>query len=75
MPLHDFFRRNVRLRRIELGLTQVELAAKMGVTHPMISQVEAGKSCPSLELVERFAKALNCQPITLLLQSEEAIAK
>jgi transcriptional regulator with XRE-family HTH domain len=68
MPLQEHFRENVRRRRLELGLTQKQLADKMGCTHPYISQVENGESNPSLDVVERFARALDWSPVQILIE-------
>jgi len=70
MPLNENFRVNLRKRRRELGLTQATVAERLGVSRERIAQVEAGEGSPSLDLVERFAVALNCSPVTLLLDSE-----
>jgi transcriptional regulator with XRE-family HTH domain len=72
MALHEHFVANVRRRRLELGLTQRELAEKLNASTPYVSQVEAGKMVPSLGVVERFAKALKCSSITLLVAPDEA---
>jgi transcriptional regulator with XRE-family HTH domain len=74
MAMHDNFRSNVRKRRMELRLTQKELGDLLGVTSAYVSEVEAGKRVPSLDTVERFAKALDCPPLNLLTTSEPAIA-
>ena len=74
MPLHDHFCANLRRRRLELKLTQQELAEVMGVSRPYVSQVEAGDHTPTLDVVEKFAKALKCQSVTLLLAPDEATA-
>lgn len=36
----------IRARRLALGLTQSELAGRLGVTQPALSQWESGKSTP-----------------------------
>jgi transcriptional regulator with XRE-family HTH domain len=72
MPLTENFRHNLRNRRKELGLTQAAVAERLGVSRERIAQVEAGEGSPSLDLVERFAVALRCSPVTLLLDSELA---
>jgi putative transcriptional regulator len=41
------------------GLSQVWLAAKAGTTQRVISLIETGKYNPSLELLERLAKAMD----------------
>jgi transcriptional regulator with XRE-family HTH domain len=74
MALHEHFAANVRRRRQELGLTQQELADEIGVHRVFVAQVEAGKAGQSLDTVERFAKPLQCAPLTLLVQPENAEA-
>ncbi|MFI6623777.1 helix-turn-helix domain-containing protein [Streptomyces sp. NPDC050528] len=46
-------------RRIELGLSQTELARGAGMTQPQISNIEGGDSVPTLPLLTRLAKALD----------------
>ncbi|MEV6163065.1 helix-turn-helix transcriptional regulator [Streptomyces sp. NPDC052052] len=46
-------------RRIELGLSQAELARRAGMTQPQISHIEGGDSVPTLHLLIRLAKALD----------------
>lgn len=46
-------------RRTELGLSQVELARRAGMTQPQISNIEGGDSIPTLALLTRLAKALD----------------
>lgn len=72
MPLHDHFRTNVRRRREELELTQQELADRLRVSRPYVAQVEGGDHSPTLQLVEKFAKALKCPALALLVAPEEA---
>lgn len=72
MPLHDHFRANVRRRREELSLTQQELAERLEVSRPYVAQVEAGDHSPTLSQVEKFAKALKCPALSLLMALEEA---
>jgi len=43
--------------RNRAGLTQVELASKMGTTQPVIARLEGGRVRPSMRTLERFAKA------------------
>lgn len=73
MALRDNFRENVRRRRKELGLTQQEVAEKLGVARPQVAQAEAGMNSPTLDMVERYAKALECPALTLLVANEEAL--
>lgn len=56
----------LRERRRELGLTQMELARKSGLSRSYISEVECGKESISLERAERLAQALECHLADLL---------
>ena len=47
-----------RLRK-ERGLTQKELAKKIGITHNLVSDYETGRSAPNGEMVVRLALTLN----------------
>ena len=46
-------------RRSELGLTQAELAEKVGVTRKTVNTVENGVFTPSATLAIKLADALN----------------
>ena len=48
----------VAAHRFLLGLSQAELAAKVGVTRQHIDLVERGKVSPSLKTLEALATAL-----------------
>jgi transcriptional regulator with XRE-family HTH domain len=43
--------------RNRAGLTQVELAYKMGTTQPVVARLEGGRTRPSMRTLERLAKA------------------
>ncbi len=45
--------------RIEQGLTQKELADKIGTRQSNISRLESGEYNPSLEFLKKVAKGLN----------------
>jgi DNA-binding XRE family transcriptional regulator len=45
--------------RIEQGLTQKELADKIGTRQSNISRLESGEYNPSLEFLKKIAKGLN----------------
>lgn len=73
MQLEENFRANLKRRRRELGLTQGELAQRLGVTPQRVTQLEReADSSPTLKQVQQIAKALECSPVTLLLESEYA---
>lgn len=43
--------------RAEAGLTQEEVAERMGTTQSVIARLEGGKSRPSIATLAKFAKA------------------
>lgn len=51
--------RKVRALREEHGLTQTELAQRMGSTQSVIARLEGGGAEPRYELLERIGRALN----------------
>lgn len=63
LPLY----RNIRARRNELGLTQSELAEKLGYADKsMIAKIEAGNIDLSQSKILAFASALHCTPSALM---------
>jgi transcriptional regulator with XRE-family HTH domain len=50
----------LRRAREKAGITQRELAERLGCTQPAISQVEAGGASLSVATLQRFADALGC---------------
>ena len=55
--------RAVRERRLALGLSQVELAAKAKMTQPALSRLEAGGVIPTIPLLDRISIALDAELI------------
>ncbi|MFI5955725.1 helix-turn-helix domain-containing protein [Cryptosporangium sp. NPDC051539] len=55
--------------RTNAGLTQTELARRMGTTQSAIARVEAGGSTPTLDLLDRVGRAIDAQ-ITLTVNGE-----
>jgi ribosome-binding protein aMBF1 (putative translation factor) len=56
----------VRERRLALGLSQVELAARAGMTQPALSRLEAGGVVPTIPLLERISMALDADLIVAI---------
>lgn len=56
----------VRDRRLALGITQAELAEKLKMHAPDVCDLEKGRHAPTLETVEKIAKALRVSPASLL---------
>jgi predicted transcriptional regulator len=47
--------------RSRAGLTQGQVAARMGTTQSVIARLESGRRAPSLRTVQRYAHALGCR--------------
>lgn len=45
--------------RVEKGMTQAQIAKKMGTTQSSIARVESGKSHPTIPFMQRLAEALD----------------
>lgn len=59
---------NIRRIRTEQNMTQVELAAKSGVSAQLINQVEWGTKGLSVQTLVRIAKALSCSTDDILAE-------
>jgi transcriptional regulator with XRE-family HTH domain len=64
----DFAQKLLAIRK-ERGLTQTELAAKIGITHIYISKWESGKGHPSLSAFARLCQALRISADYLLFDN------
>lgn len=51
--------------RLERGMTQKDLAERMGISPVCISQYETGKRVPKIETIDRIATALGVDPTYL----------
>jgi len=51
----------VRRARERLGMTQAELASRLGSTQPAVARLEAGGVTPSLATLRRIADALGLE--------------
>ncbi len=71
----------IRSMRLELGISQYELAKRAGYSHEFISQVERGVKSPSIKALKKIALGLNVCPSKLIaskqtpLETEETIRK
>lgn len=50
----------VKHRRLELGLSQSELAMKIGIDQSDLSKVEKGLANPTYKMMKRITKSLGC---------------
>lgn len=60
------FGRTVRGLRVEIGLTQEELAFRSGMKRSYLSDLERGARNPTLRALGRLAAALDIPPARLL---------
>jgi transcriptional regulator with XRE-family HTH domain len=60
------FGRNLREARVAAGLSQQELAARVGIALTNLTQIESGRSDPSLRLLGTLAKAVGCAAYELV---------
>ena len=60
----------IKSKRKEKGLTQIELANKLGITNQAISKWERGKNCPDISLLKDLCKILDIN-INELLSGKE----
>ncbi len=44
--------------RVKAGLTQADVAARMGTTQSVIARMESGRTLPSLRTLSRYAQAV-----------------
>jgi transcriptional regulator with XRE-family HTH domain len=56
----------IQLARHQLGWSQEELAARAGLHRTYIGAVERGERNITLKTLERLARALECDPVSLL---------
>ena len=60
---------NIRLRRVQLKMTQVELSKKTGIKQPTISAIEKGINKPTIETAVLISDALGCTVSDLIGQT------
>lgn len=70
--LVGIFADNVRRLRLELGLSQEELAERAGVHRTYVGMLERREKNVTIYNIERIAIALGVEPATLLSQSTPA---
>ena len=49
--------------RSRAGLTQSDVAERMGTTQSVIARLESGKQAPSLRTVQRYARAVGARAV------------
>lgn len=59
--------KKIKIARVELDLTQTDLAEKTGSLQKSISRYENGEAIPSLATLEKLAKALK-KPVSYFME-------
>lgn len=62
MNINQQVGRRIKVRRVELGMTQAELAQKLSVGQSNLSYIERGERDVSVSLLAEIAQALKCRP-------------
>lgn len=57
------------------GLTQVEVAQRMGTTQSVIARLESGKRMPSMRTVQRYASAIGARAVVRLEGASKRVSK
>lgn len=70
MDISEAFGKAVKLRRVELDLSQEALAEKADFARSFVSAVELGNKSASVSSVWRLSQALGCKPSDLWLTAE-----
>lgn len=77
--MENYIGENIRYYRERLGISQAELARRLGKTGSAVSQYEAGINVPRVQVVEKMADVLGCrvsdifEPNMGLLDAEDVL--
>jgi len=71
MGLRQTVARNVKRLRQERGYTQEELSALAGINRNYTGMIERRERSPTVDVLEKLAKALKIDPVSLLTTGTE----
>ena len=54
------FKDKIRAKRTEMGLSQYQLALRLGVTPPCVAGWETGRTVPKTEMLVKLAEVFGC---------------
>jgi transcriptional regulator with XRE-family HTH domain len=54
------------------GLTQADVAARMGTTQSVVARIESGRNPPTLKTLEKYARAVGMRVSIKLLPGEQS---
>lgn len=66
------FGRQLRDARLKAGLTQRQVAERLGVTQGYVSHIEQGIRSPSLPNCDALARAIGCKLVVTIVSNEDA---
>ncbi len=66
LSLDEIVRRRIRELRVERGLTQEQLCERAGISVDAVSRIEGGSRVPTLDTIERLARAFGVSPMNFL---------
>ena len=75
MDMRRLLGRNVRLCRVDAGLTQEQLSDRSGFSQQYISDMERGLRNPTIVSLYELADALGTTPVALITPDDEAAAE
>lgn len=58
--------KRIKQLRKQKGLTQIQLAQRIGITQAFLAEIESGRKRPSLEVLEKLCDTLDCSADYLL---------
>lgn len=61
----------LKLLRLYCGLSQVEIANKIGVSQSMISDIESSRKKVTIDLLEKYSSSMNIRMSQLMFFAEE----
>lgn len=53
------YRKIIKQKRIDLGISQNQLAKLVGVSQPFINEIESGRKSPSVEILFKLCEVLD----------------
>lgn len=73
MDLRHIFITNLKRLRKERKVSQMRLAELCETSTNYIGQIEIGQKFPSIEMIEKIARALEVRPFLLFLDAQDAM--
>lgn len=71
MTLEEIIATNVIRLRKERGLNQTDLARACRMAQAQVSAVETAKKTPTIQTLEKLARALSIEPFELLMPNDD----